>query len=343
MKNADVKSGIDFVVSWVDGSDPAWLAERNRWAAEFGEAAINEARYRDWDLLRYWFRGVERCAPWVDNIYFVTWGHVPAWLDTSNPKLKIVKHEDYMPAEYLPTFNSSAIELNLHRIKGISETFVYFNDDVFVLRPVKPSYFFRGGLPRDFIGLDAISFKKGTHGHIMAENIEVVNDHFEFAPFVRRCFFKIFNPFQGLSRFVKNVLMAVCIRRYFPGFSGRHAFMSFTKSTYGEIWKAEFGKLDRTCRCKFRRPDQVSAWLMRYWDLAKGTFASANPASYGRRNIRLETLDEILKLIRRRRYNVMCVNDNSFLKDFERVKKEVQAAFAELFPERSSFEKEGVE
>ena len=343
MNVADGKTGIDFVIAWVDGGDPKWLAERNRYAAESGVASINEARYRDWDLLRYWFRGVERCTPWVDTIYFVTWGHVPAWLDTSHPKLKIVRHEDYMPAEYLPTFNSHTIELNFHRIAGLSERFVYFNDDVFVLRPVRPSYFFRGELPRDYIGLDAIAFKKGSTGHIMAEDIEVVNDHFDFLPFVKRCFFKMFNPFHGVSRFVKNVLMAVCTRRYLPGFSGRHAFMSFNKATFEEVWGLESGKLDRTCRCKFRRQDQVSAWLMRYWHLAKGSFAAANPVSYGRRNIKRETLDELLKIIRKRSFKVLCVNDNSFLKDFERVKKEVQAAFAELFPERSSFEKEGVE
>ena len=342
MDVAGGKSGIDFVISWVDGGDSKWLAERNRHAAESGETSINEARYRDWELLRYWFRGVERCTPWVDTIYFVTWGHLPAWLDTSHPKLKIVRHEDYIPAEYRPTFNSNTIELNLHRIPGISEHFVYFNDDVFVMSPVGPSYFFRKGLPRDFIGLDAIPFKKGTHGHIMAEDIEVVNDHFDFRPFVKRCFFKIFNPFEGVSRFVKNVLMAICIRRYIPGFSGRHAFMSFNKATYEEIWRLEFEKLDRTCRCKFRRPDQVSAWLMRYWHLAKGAFASANPVSYGRRNIRNDTLDETLMAIRRRRYKVLCVNDNSFLKDFDYAKKEIQTAFAELFPEKSSFEKEGL-
>lgn len=339
MKNADVKSGIDFVVSWVDGSDPAWLAERNRYAAELGETCINEARYRDWDLLRYWFRGVEYCAPWVDNIYFVTWGHVPAWLNAGHPKLKIVKHADYIPAQYLPTFNSHTIELNLHRIPGLSRRFVYFNDDVFLLKPVRPSYFFRHGLPRDYIGLDAIFFRKGTSGHIMSENIEVINDNFDYGTFVRRSFFRIFNPLIGIPRFLKNVFMYMCIRRYFPGFSGRHAFMAFDRATFEDVWRAEPEKLDRTCRCRFRRPDNVSPWLMRYWQLAKGTFASASPRSYGNRNLKDETLHDTADLITKRRFSVLCVNDNSFIRDFDGTKREMHAAFGKLFPTPSAFER----
>ncbi|MBQ6357217.1 MAG: capsule biosynthesis protein CapK, partial [Solobacterium sp.] len=43
-------------------------------------AAIDN-RFKDWGLFKYWFRGVEKFAPWVNKIYFITWGHVPTWLD----------------------------------------------------------------------------------------------------------------------------------------------------------------------------------------------------------------------------------------------------------------------
>ena len=131
---------IDFVIPWVDGSDPAWQKERDAKAAQLGsmERCDNRGeRYRDWDNLKYWFRGVEKFAPWVHKIYFVTWGHLPEWLDVQHPKLVIVRHEDYIPKEYLPTFNSHTIEWNLHRIHGLSENFVYFNDDIFLLREME--------------------------------------------------------------------------------------------------------------------------------------------------------------------------------------------------------------
>lgn len=106
---------IDFVILWVDGNDPAWREEfvRTR-QAENDDAS--EIRYRDWRNLHYWFRSAERFAPWVRKVHFITWGHLPAWLRRDHPKLHIVNHRDFIPAEYLPTFNSNTIELNIHQI-----------------------------------------------------------------------------------------------------------------------------------------------------------------------------------------------------------------------------------
>ncbi len=135
---------IDFVLLWVDGSDLRWLEEKNRYSDSGGivSASQSAARYRDWDNLQYWFRGVEKFAPWVNKIYFITWGHTPSWLNKAHPKLKIVNHRDFIPEEYLPTFNSNAIELNLHRIDGLSEHFVAFNDDMFIIDHVEARDFF---------------------------------------------------------------------------------------------------------------------------------------------------------------------------------------------------------
>ena len=142
-----MNSGIDFVITWVDGSDPKWLTDRAKYVLE--DERIDESRYRDWGFLRYWFRAVEANAPWVRKIHFVTYGHIPEWLDVSNSKLHIVKHEDFIDKKYLPTFNSCAIEMNLHKIPGLAEQFVYFNDDMFLNKPVKPEFFFKDGLPKD--------------------------------------------------------------------------------------------------------------------------------------------------------------------------------------------------
>ncbi|MFQ7768319.1 MAG: hypothetical protein ACLRIL_08645 [Fusicatenibacter saccharivorans] len=92
------------------------------------------SRYRDWDILKYWFRGVEKFAPWVNQIHFVTYGHVPDWLNEKHSKLHIVKHEDFIPQEFRPTFSSHPIEWNFHRIEWLTENFVYFNDDMFLIK-----------------------------------------------------------------------------------------------------------------------------------------------------------------------------------------------------------------
>ena len=69
----------------------------------------------------------------VRRIHFVTWGHLPSWLNKEHPKLNIVNHKDFIPEKYLPTFNSHAL-WNMHRIPGLAENFVYFNDDMFLIK-----------------------------------------------------------------------------------------------------------------------------------------------------------------------------------------------------------------
>ena len=126
---------IDFVITWVDMNDPEWLEEfsRYRYDKHNTRNGVSEARFRDNGFLRYWFRGVEKFAPWVRKIHFIVNGRTPEWLDTSNPKLHIVRHADFIPAEFLPTFNSVVIERYMHHIPGLSDHFVYFNDDFYII------------------------------------------------------------------------------------------------------------------------------------------------------------------------------------------------------------------
>ena len=126
---------IDFVITWVDNEDSKWRKEFEYYSAKEGKAINTDAcRYRDWDTLRYWFRGVEIFAPWVNKIFFVTYGHLPKWLNTDNPKLVIVKHEEFIPAEYLPTFNSNTIEFFFHKIRNMDYIILFSHfDPLFLL------------------------------------------------------------------------------------------------------------------------------------------------------------------------------------------------------------------
>lgn len=133
---------IDFVITWVNGNDPIWRAKFHQYS-KLNIGDKRDVRFRDWDLLRYWFRGIDSFAPWVRYIFFVTEGHVPDWLNIHAPKLKIVKHCDFIPEENLPLFNSRAIEVNLHRIPELSEKFVYFNDDFFIIDKLDASFFLK--------------------------------------------------------------------------------------------------------------------------------------------------------------------------------------------------------
>ena len=91
-----------FLILWfinVSAIVESWL---NKYLQIKGDSREN--RFRDCDNLQYVFRGIEKYVPWANKIYFITWGHVPGWLNTDNDKIVIVKHEDFIPKEYLPTF-----------------------------------------------------------------------------------------------------------------------------------------------------------------------------------------------------------------------------------------------
>jgi hypothetical protein len=104
-----------------------------------------QKRFRDWGTLKYLLRGIEVNMPFIRNVYLVVSheSQIPEWADKKN--LKVVLHKDIIPAEYLPTFNSTTIEMFLHRIEGLDEEFVYFNDDIFPISPSRPEYLFRDG------------------------------------------------------------------------------------------------------------------------------------------------------------------------------------------------------
>ena len=327
---------IDFVIIWVDGNDKEWRAEKSKYDGGISGNANSEVRYRDWDNLQYWFRGVEKFAGWVNKIHFVTWGHLPKWLDTSNPKLNIVNHRDYIPEEYLPTFSSHTIELNLHRIKGIAEQFVYFNDDMFITAPTKPEDFFVDGAPCDTFALDCICFNKDSAGFFNAADVTIINDHFDKEKVLRRDFGKWFNPKNHFKNIVRTVLLLPW--HWFPGFYYQHTPNSFLKSTFEEVWEKEHAALDTTCRDKFRKSGNVNQWLMKYWQLASGNYVVRRDSFAYCYHLKEYNYPALLKDIPSRRHNMICINDTVDTFNFDEKKQGVIEAFEKLLPEKSSFE-----
>jgi len=155
---------IDVVYTWVNGSDPVWFAQMQRFRAlergldpdapganasagnSSGADAGDQAganRYRDNEELRFSLRSLFKYAPWVRNVHLVTSGQVPAWLDVTHPRVRVVTHEEiFADPSHLPVFSSPAIEVHLHRIPGLSRRFVYFNDDVMLGADTWPADFY---------------------------------------------------------------------------------------------------------------------------------------------------------------------------------------------------------
>lgn len=123
------KLEVDLVYTWVNGEDPDYIKVCQSYADNPKD--INPERYRDtYQLLKYSLRSVEKHLDWYRNIYIVTARpQVPSWLDTSNPRIILVHHDEIIDDEYLPTFNPNCIESFLHKIPGLADHFLYINDD----------------------------------------------------------------------------------------------------------------------------------------------------------------------------------------------------------------------
>ncbi|MCR5742930.1 MAG: stealth family protein [Lachnospiraceae bacterium] len=332
---ASTTSDIDFVIIWVDGSDREWLKQKNHYKG-VEEINAGDARYRDWDFLHYWFRAVEKYAPWVRKIHFVTCGQLPAWLNLDNPKLHFVKHSDYIDEKYLPTFSSHCIELNLHRIEGLAEKFVYFNDDMFLNAPVSPEDYFVNNVPCDSAIMNTVKMDRHGIPHVIVNNLCVIADHFDFNTQFKKNKSKWLNLKYGLGKNLRTLFMLPY--RAFVGFYELHVPYSFLKSTFTEVWDKEEELLSDVSSHKFRTTTDVNQWLMRYWQLAKGEFVPRSP-KIGKLYFAQCDMDAIVDDILNSRHKMICINDDNGIKDFEAAKRRVNEAFEKMLPEKSSFEK----
>lgn len=175
---------VDVVYTWVNHADLIWqknyhlYKERYRENhASVGQFAIDEARFENHNELYYSILSVKKNLSWVRNIYLVTDNQSPAWLDEFDGVF-VIHHDDIIDSVYLPTFNSHVIEAHLHKIPNLSENFLYFNDDVFVAKPLDKSHFFESnGLASLFISAKKISEiqKKGLNTSTLNASVNSKN------------------------------------------------------------------------------------------------------------------------------------------------------------------------
>ncbi len=324
---------IDFVITWVDGNDPIWLKEYEKYSPNKNHVDVAKKRYRSWDNLQYWFRGVEKFSPWVNKIHFVTYGHIPKWLNIKHPKLNVVKHEAYMKKENLPVFNSHPIEVNLHNIKDLTEQFVYFNDDTFIINPIKPSRFFKNSLPQD-IAVSNVVDLSGLE-HILVNNLSIINKYFIKHKIIKTNIFKWFN-----LKYKQHNLKTLFL---FPwkqvtGFYDPHQAQPYLKSTFKEVWGLEEDILNHTSSSKFRSQHDVNQYLFRYWQLMSGNFEPVSIDDSILLVLRnLQDCENFSKILNQ--YKLICLNDELDDEDkFDTAKNILNQSFLKIFPDKSSFE-----
>lgn len=269
---------IDFVILWVDGSDPDWRARMEFFRArdisdgrlpeQFPEAS-NDNRYCELGTLRYLLRSIEKFCPWYRYVHLVVEGHIPDWLNTMHPKLKIVRHEDIFPdPSHLPTFNVHAIHMHLHRIPGLAEQFVLCDDDFLVMKALEPDAFFVNGVPRDFFVLEQQRQPVFVWDHNFEATVAALHRQLPLWRHAGSLFYRG----QTKPQFAQNLYYLLKGRFRLRRFRWSHFCQPYLKSTIESCWRLFHEEMQQTSRCRFREAANVSQYLFRGYQLLTGAF-----------------------------------------------------------------------
>ena len=328
-----VDDPIDFVCCWCDLADPVFRREKEACARELGmesnDAGNSDCRYISNDELRYSLRSAEKFAPWVNKVVLVLHDRnsPPAWLDVNAPRLRIVYHSEFMPQSCLPTFNSGSIEFGLARIPGLSERFLFSNDDMFFSAPVSPDFFYaRDGYP----------FFRYMDSRLDVDNCESESYYLK----------RLANAY----RFIRdNVGMHADFARAY-GRLPHHNVDAYLKSDIVAFLDRFPEVVSQTMGHRFRHPSQLQRAVFAGYALAVGH-------GHFRRTMRpwYETMfgkphrdsfyfspgrKTLTRDFARIRPKLFCMNDNDAVTDEDR--KSGRAFLEKMFPEPSSFERAGM-
>ncbi len=333
---------IDIVLYWVDGNDPKWNKRKQLAVKKYAATSesFSNIRYESWDNLEYWFRSIEENMPWFNKIIFVTEGHLPSFLDINNPRLLVVKHDEFIPKEYLPTYNSSTIEMNLHRIEALENNYILFNDDTFPLTQFDENYFFKDNKVCDeaienIITTKAFGPVSNMARYFQVNNMFIINKHFSKREVQKKYPEKWFNELYG-----ERLARTESLRYWndFPGFYDPHLANAFKKDTLKKIWELEWDILNAASLNKFRAYNDVTQYLVRYWQLCEGDFIP-RPTKGKVFFVDINNYNDVANSIRHKTYPMISINENCSAEEFVIIRKNINMALREILTKKSSFEK----
>ena len=337
---------IDFVLPWVDGSDIEWQKRKDN----YNPIKSNEnssSRFRDMETLRYVLRSIEQNCPWYHKIYIITEGHYPKWLNIEHEKIVLITHEElYFDKSHLPIFSSSSIEMNLANIKGLSDKFVYLNDDTIIMNKIEKSRFFIDNKPVDFLSHGWIP-RNSLFGklrrmdawvHSINNNLKLINKKFSPLKLNKN---SLYHSSYNTKTKISNFLLANIYKKI-VWLEHWHHPIPYLKSTLIDVHK-EFEKEMMICSSnKFRRTNDLTQYLYRYWQLASENFYPYKHNDGLIANVTsIEVLNNMIeKIEKNQNINFVCFNDDLNLSDleFSRVKGKLNLFLEKYFPNKSSFE-----
>lgn len=291
---------MDIVITYVNGLDPVWQKDYQKYT----DVPVLEKRFRDWGTLKYLLRGVQCHMPFIEKVHLVVSheSQVPEWVDREN--LNVVLHSDFIPQEFLPTFNCNTLEMHLHRIPGLAEEYLYFNDDMFPVRDCRPEDFFRDGKP-------VIRFTKHFLASGMYKKICRNSDHLATA----------LAGVRAAIRFVRP----------------QHICSPMRRSVCEDVYSRIVDNLSSSCTL-LRTAENCNQYLfldyMFYTGMAVNEKISNKHISVG-----MASADSVRKFLMSPTRNMVCINDVHLSeKRYDSLRTAILEAFETKFPEKSRFE-----
>ncbi len=301
---------IDAVYTWVNKDDEIW---QKLWNDIFPEKNLDTDRFASKDELKYSLRSLEKFAPWINRIFIVSNCSKPKWLK-NHPKLIWVEHESIFPeVTMLPTFNSHAIEACLHRIEGLSEHFIYFNDDMFLNQPCYPNDFF------DFMGRSVSYFE--PYGMVFENNLLDPNMDYLVSSInsyrLLKSTFPIYNP--------------SCLHKHVP-----YALKKSVLHDMEEKWDDEF-KATRYSKLRSNTDVNITSFLYHHYAMATG---KAVDKDNNYLLVRPENIKTLFEKNNFKTYKFLCFNDGNNSSNDEKYKQDF-IKFCQLqLSQKSSYETE---
>ena len=293
---------MDVVITYVNGNDPVWKQDYEKYT----NVPVMQKRFRDWGTLKYLLRGIENRMPFVRNVYLVVShpSQVPEWVDQKN--LKIVLHRDIIPEEFLPTFNCNPIEMHLHRIPGLGEEYLYFNDDMFPVGDCKPEDFFRNGRP-----------VIGYYRHFIAGNM----------------YKKICRNSDRLAR------KALGLKPSFFFTRPQHICSPMLKSQCEELYSMVEEQVRRTSASRTRTENDLNQYLFLDYMNYNG-MVIREKISNKHFSVSVASPESLEAFLRKPDRNLVCINDVHLSESrYEALHDAILNAFESVFPIKSKYEK----
>jgi len=295
---------VDAIISYVNPSDKLWASDYSKATGNYN---VTGPRFRSWGTLKYLFRAIAENMPFVNNVVLIVAreSQVPDWVNKEN--VRVVYHKDFIPKEFLPTFNSCTIESFFWNIPNLSEKIIYFNDDMFATNPLTIEDFFTKDAPHLYFGNPEGYSKKNIFRCQCRTGMDMICN------------------VLSIPTFEPNVII-----------KPPHVASPITRESLIKVHEL-CEKHIKNSVSMLRKPSNVNQYIYSYYQYFTNNYVCASPA-FAYFEIKESTIAKIEDAILSKDYQLVCINDSGKLRDYKQLSYQLQECFESKFPNQCKYE-----